>query len=199
MNKKEYINSLKSQFEVIQEKNKELVKEKNKNVISGLYICGGIFAVSLLLSMMFSLSTFFDFIFEISGIGLGLLVLLYFYNNFKTLSFPKKTLSYLIEESKFQYKPTYAKREVFINNLFSYGFNSLFVRINDKVVCLDAKVKEPGKNEIENVLECRVNFSDPMNVHDFLDYNIDGIRLGNIEKFELLSINFDDPMNFITK
>ena len=136
---------------------------------------------------------------EVDGIALGVLIIIAAYNAFRAMAYPKKTLSYLVEESVFQYKPTYAKKEVFMNNLCSYGFNSLFVRINDKVFCLDAKVKEPGKEGLENVSECRVNFSEPMNVEQFLNYNIDGLRICDIESFELLSINFDDPMNFITK
>ena len=199
MNKEEYKKQLKEQYEVIRQNNKEELEKKNKVYKTGIVACLAIGLVVMLLSMLAPLSTFLDFIFEIDGIALGILIIIAAYNAFRAMAYPKKTLSYLVEESVFQYKPTYAKKEVFMNNLCSYGFNSLFVRINDKVFCLDAKVKEPGKEGLENVSECRVNFSEPMNVEQFLNYNIDGLRICDIESFELLSINFDDPMNFITK
>ena len=86
-----------------------------------------------------------------------------------------------------------------MRNLTNYGFTALFVKINNKIFCFEAKVKEPGKEGIDNIGDCFVNFSEPMNMNDFLNYEIDGIKIGEMPEFEVLSINFGEPINFIIK
>ena len=190
----EYKEVLKKEFEEFDSKRQEKLNTQKPLLTGAFFICLCGLLGSMILSFIIPMMPIFDVIGEISGFGLVIVIIFVIYSYFKSTTYPKKKLDYLLEEKTFPFKPSIATKEKFMKNLTEYGFTALFVRINGKVVCFEVKL-----NEDKTVGDCIVNFHEPMNLEQFLNFQIDGVRIGDMEQFEVLSINFGEAMNFNAK
>ena len=194
MKLEEYKEIVKKEYEIYDSQRKEKLKEQKPLLTGAFFICFSAMMITMILSLIFPMTPIFDIIGDVAGLGLCVVIIYVMYGYFKSGSYPKKKLEYILGEKTFNFKPSTATKEKFMKNLKEFGFTALFIRVNDKVVCLEVKL-----NEDKTVGDCIVNFHEPMKLEEFLNFQIDGIKIGEMEQFEILSINFREPMNFNAK
>jgi len=199
MSKEEYKQAIQEEYKVYTEAKKEKLKTDVQKYIPIISTCAVILVVSMILSFLIPMFTLLDFISEITGLVLCIAIAIPAYGIFKAQAYPKNILGYLIETEKFEFNPSVTSKEVFMRNLINYGFSALFVRINEKNYFFEVRLKEQGVNTLENVGDCFINFSEAMDINTFLNCEIDGVKIGEMESFEVLSINFGEPLNFNIK
>lgn len=154
-----------------------------RNVFKG-GILGAVSSVSL---VIFLLSIIYIFSFLLNIIEIVHLI-----------SHRKKMLNYLTEKKQFNYQSIMISKDVFDFSLTFAGFMAMYTRINGKIYYLEAQLKNiAGTGEEIEIGDCYVNFYDAMTKDEFLNYEIEGIKIKDIENFELLSVNFGDPIKFL--
>lgn len=203
MNENEYFDKL-----IVEYKRKSI--KDNKEYISYLIKCIVFFLVlSIVGGLLFYLKKNIDGIFGVV-VGVFFLIILLFYiicvfsflfnivEIIHLIFYRKKILNYLTKKKTFKYKSVIISKEIFDFSLTFAGFMAMYTIINDRIYYLEAQLKKiAAPEEKAEIGDCYVNFSDALNLDEFLNYEIGGVKIRDIECFELLSVNYGDPAKFI--
>lgn len=206
MNKDEYLIKLQSEY---QTGKKKIIKKQVNYLLKDFYKI----LILILVFFFFSivrwkndvkqLDWILGFLTRLSIILVGIMVLIFLatvFLTFRNLFYNKKVYKYLSEQKHFEYDNVNMSKEVFDFSLTFAGFMAMYVRINSKIYYLEAQLKKiPDLDEKAEIGDCYINFSDAMSLEQFLNYEIDGIRIRDITKFELLSVNNRSPKAFINE
>ena len=206
MNKDEYLIKLQSEY---QTGKKKIIKKQVNYLLKDFYKI----LILILVFFFFSivrwkndvkqLDWILGFLARLSIILVGIMVLIFLatvFLIFRNLFYNKKVYKYLSEQKHFEYDNVNMSKEVFDFSLTFAGFMAMYVRINSKIYYLEAQLKKiPDLDEKAEIGDCYINFSDAMSLEQFLNYEIDGIRIRDITKFELLSVNNRSPKAFINE
>ena len=206
MNKDEYLIKLQSEY---QTGKKKIIKKQVNYLLKDFYKI----LILILVFFFFSivrwkndvkqLDWILGFLARLSIILVSIMVLIFLatvFLIFRNLFYNKKVYKYLSEQKHFEYDNVNMSKEVFDFSLTFAGFMAMYVRINSKIYYLEAQLKKiPDLDEKAEIGDCYINFSDAMSLEQFLNYEIDGIRIRDITKFELLSVNNRSPKAFINE
>lgn len=199
MGNEEYLVKLKK------ESKEELKRRRTralKKILLSLVFFFGVFGISALIMSFFknSLDTLLANILLIIPEGLMLMALLSFLFNTLGLIFAsnKEEYAYLSGEKKFGYPSVVITKKIFDYYINTLGFIAMYTRINDKIFYLETTLKRVyAKGEKTEIGDCYINFSKELALEEFLDYEIDGTKIRDIQEFEVLSVNNDNPEIFV--
>lgn len=204
MNKDEYLINLKTEYEMSQRRNKKrftnyLVKDLCKMLIVLL-----VFFIFHILRLKIDIKQFERIFFGLTRLCLivgGIMIVIFLATVFlmiRTLFYTKNIYKYLSGEKHFEYDSVYISKEIFDFSLTFAGFMAMYVKINDKIYYLEAQLKKINySGENAGIGDCYINFCEAMSLEQFLNYKIDGTKIDDINKFEILSVNNHDPQKFI--
>lgn len=206
MNKDEYLINLQQEYQI----DKKKIKKKHVN-----YLLKDFYKILILILVFFffsivrwkndvkQLDWILGFLARLSIILVGIMVLIFLatvFLTFRNLFYAKKIYKYLSEQKHFEYDNVNMPKEVFDFSLTFAGFMAMYVRINSKIYYFEAQLKKiPDLDEKAEIGDCYINFSDAMSLEQFLNYEIDGIKIRDITNFELLSVNNRSPKDFINE